>query len=52
MQYKVVPFPPSKNINQDLQSIIDSEITIKGEQHLITANYKLYHQKEINSNIY
>lgn len=27
MQYKVVPFPPSKNINDQLQYIIDTEAT-------------------------
>ena len=25
MQYKVIPFPPSKNINQELQSIVNAE---------------------------
>ena len=25
MQYKVIPFPQSKNINQTLQTIIDTE---------------------------
>lgn len=36
MLYKVVPIPPSKNINQQLQSIIDSETSNgwKFESHI------------------
>lgn len=40
MQYKVVPFPSSKNINQTLQSIIDSE-AVDGWNY-VTHQYSHY----------
>ena len=40
MAYKVVPFPQSKNINQELQNIIDSE-SLDGWKY-VNHNYSHY----------